>query len=535
MAHTHIGKAKATPDPVAAPVQPIVDLPTIRVDRRHLREKTAEALDALKRVNTPPRLFVRGNHLVRLHDATRQHGPVIVMLGEHELRGALARAADFESDGHPVSPPIDVVRDVLALGKWSFPRLERVVEAPVLRPNGSILSAVGYDLTSAIFYAPGPHLILPPIPRCPTWAEVIDARLLLRRELLGDFPFVDAASRANALALLLTPILRPMIAGPTPLALIDKPIGGTGASLLAEVVAIIATGREAAMMSQVEDEAEWRKQITATLRDGPMLVVIDDVESAPPPTAWARSNRPWGFRSKSLARALTSTTWKDRILGKSTEIELPQRAVWIATGNNISIGRDFARRSYRIRLDACMEHPEERPASSFRHPLPTWALEQRGRLLVAILTLVRGWTTAGRPEPTIPVPTIGGFTNWAETLGAILAYAGVKGFLQNMEGVHEEIDEETKAWAAFVVAWFRTFGSREVTVSQIEKKIQREGSALRMALPPDLARDLGPGFTQRLGCLLRRHVDQIVLDKFSLKRAGLDRHEKTVRWQVVER
>src|SRR5947207_13416884 len=104
-----------------------------------------------------------------------------------------------------------------------------------------------------------------------------------------------------------------------------------------------------------------------------------------------------------------------------------------------------------------------------------------------------------------------------------------------MEGVCEEIDEETKAWGAFVVAWFRTFGSREVTVSQIEKKIQREGSALRKALPPDLARDLGPGFTQRLRCLLRRHVDQIVRDKFSLKPAELDRHEETVRGQVVRR
>ena len=48
------------------------------------------------------------------------------------------------------------------------------------------------------------------------------------RDPIGDFPFVDDASRANSLALMLTPILRQAIPGPVPLALIDKPKRGTG-------------------------------------------------------------------------------------------------------------------------------------------------------------------------------------------------------------------------------------------------------------------------------------------------------------------
>src|SRR5207244_537062 len=181
--------------------------------------------------------------------------------------------------------------------------------------------------------------------------------------------------------------------------------------------------------------------ITAVLLEGPTVILLDNVEG--------------GLRSKHLARALTSTAWKDRILGKSQQVELPQRAIWIATGNNLSVGRDLARRSYQIRMDAHMERPYLWPQSAFRHPLPKWAIKRRGPLLGAILTIVRGWVAAGRP--TAKTPTIGGFDMWAELLGAVLAFAGLEGFLGNMERFHEQIDEDTSAWAAFLAAWFQVF------------------------------------------------------------------------------
>jgi len=57
-------------------------------------------------------------------------------------------------------------------------------------------------------------------------------------ELLIDFPFADEASRANALALLLLPYVRPLIVGPTPLHLITAPTQGTGKDLLAQLAPI---------------------------------------------------------------------------------------------------------------------------------------------------------------------------------------------------------------------------------------------------------------------------------------------------------
>ena len=53
-------------------------------------------------------------------------------------------------------------------------------------------------------------------------------------EVIGEFPYQDTASHANAHGLLLTPIIRQSISGHVPLALLDATRPGTGKTLLAE-------------------------------------------------------------------------------------------------------------------------------------------------------------------------------------------------------------------------------------------------------------------------------------------------------------
>ena len=136
-------------------------LPTISVDPRPLRYKSEDAIRALVRRNNPPHLFVRRGRLVRIRE---QEGirPAIEILGEYELRGMLTRSANFVRTAGDrliqVSPPMDVVRDVHTLGCWRFPDLEMIVEAPLLRPDGTILQVPGYDAQSKVIYAPAPGL-----------------------------------------------------------------------------------------------------------------------------------------------------------------------------------------------------------------------------------------------------------------------------------------------------------------------------------------------------------------------------------------
>lgn len=441
-----------------------VELPQINVSDRHLRVNTMDALGTLRDANNPPVIFVRAGELVRI--VPDEKGiPSISPVTEAALRGRMERTANYLRNyltlrgrvrAHPISPPIEVVKDVIGLGQWPcFPALQAITETPVITPTGRALTEAGYDAETNLYYAPDATFTLPPIPDAPTPEQVAAASAQLQ-ELIQDFPFVDEAARANALAALLTSIVRPFITGLIPMALIDKPQAGTGASLLAEVISLLATGRAAAMMSQPKDDEEMRKKITSFLLAGRSLVIMDNVETK--------------LYAPSLAAALTSTRWQDRHLGKSEQVDLPHQIAWIATGNNIQLGGDLPRRCYWIRLDAKIARPWQR--TGFRHPnLPEWVKQNRGSLVGAALTIAKGWISAGRPAPD-NLPVIGGFDEWARTLGGILAYAGVGGFLANLDTMYDQMDVETPQWESFLQTWHSIWGKTPVTTARVVDHIK---------------------------------------------------------------
>jgi hypothetical protein len=295
----------------------------------------------------------------------------------------------------------------------------------------------GYDPATCLYYVPQPGLLVPPVAPYPSLDEV-GAALELVLEPICDFPFADDASRTAAVACLLTSVVRPAIDGPTPLAALDAPQAGTSKTLLSELLATVSTGRRAAMFAAPQTDDEWRKRITSALLSGGTVVVIDNVEG--------------DLRSASLAAVLTATTWGDRVLGRTETIHLPQRATWVATGNNITLGGDLPRRCYWVRLDAKEPRPWQR--RGFRHPdLIAWASASRGRLVGALLTLARNWWAEACPEPTCP--GLGSYEGWRRTVGGILELAGMGDFLSNLPQLYEQADVEAEEWGAFLKAWWR--------------------------------------------------------------------------------
>ncbi len=485
---------------------------------------TADVLDALRRANAPdPTLFQRDGVIVRVA-ATEDGRHRIEAVTESALRGRVARCCDCvtvgATGGGPVhvSPPDHLVRDVLALpGGWGFPPLDGVTGVPVLRPDGTVLDRAGYDPATRLVYARDPGLVVPAIPERPTEAEVAAAVALLH-EAIGDFPFADPASRANALALLITPVLRPAVDGPVPMAVVDAPTPGTGKGLLIDTVARVATGAPAAVMTAPAGGAEWKKSITAVLIDGPTMVLIDNVEE------------PLG--SPHLASALTAATWTDRELGRSRIVRLPQRAVWVADGNNVALAGDLPRRCYWVRMDPRLARPWQ--GRAFRHPdLPAWVDANRGALVGAVLTLCRAWWSAGRPAHAGPV--IGGFDGWCRTAGGVLAFAGVRGFLSNLAELYALNDEESGAWAAFLAALHDRFGGKPVTAGAMDAAI-RDSTVLREALPEALARSLAETpatFAHGLGHALRKRAGRRHGEaNLYVERGGDDAHAKVARWSV---
>ncbi len=477
--------------PQVTPLAPAVaPKPRITVNSRHLDEIAAEIVGHLDAANEPPTLFVRAGRPTRIR-ADEHDRPLIETLDTEHLRLRAAEVARFvrtTRDGAtPVSPPLDAIRAILAARHWPFPALIGITEAPILRPDGTWRTEHGYDPATRLHHwHHGPNY--PTIPDTPTGDQLADAVATID-DLFADFPWDTIADRANAWGLLITPLLRPAIAGQVPLALLDAPEPGTGKSLLAEIITCIATGRPAAMQPMPTDTEELEKRITTLLLAGVTHIVFDNVEGT--------------IRNHVLAAALTSETWQGRILGRSEKVDVAQRATWLATGNNIDVGGDLARRCYRIRLDARQAQPWKR--SGFRHnDLLGHVRANRPTIVAALCTIIRSWWIAGQPQADIAA--MGGFTGWARTVGGVLGHAGIDGFLANLDAFHAEADTDAQAWEGFLFAWHERWADQVMTTAEIATRI--DGSdPVKAALPPELAGVHGtPKFTLMLGRALTKRA-----------------------------
>lgn len=498
----------------------------IIVNGSTLHKMTEHALNALKLANEPRRLFVRVGEIVRI--VTDEDGrPAIQRLDEAAVRGELDRAASWVrllKDGEmPLHPPIDVVRDLVRLPSIDLPPLRGIVEVPTMRPDGSVLDRPGYDPATGLYYAPAPGLEIPRVPDEPQPRQVAAARELLL-EVVQDFPFVDGASRANTIACLVTTVIRSMIRAPVPMALFDKPAAGTGASLIAEVVAEVVLGRDAPMMKAPEDEGEWRKQLLSILIAGRPVMVVDNIEGR--------------FGSAALASLLTSQVHEDRILGKSENVQMPHRTVWIGNGINIQLGGDLPRRCYLIRMDA--EHPRPwQREGTFLHPnLKAWVRENRAAILFAILVLARAWISAGRPVPKC-LPKVGGFDEWAETIGGVLYHAKIWGFLGNLSELYDDADEDGPAWEAFLERWYEIWQDEPITIARMVDYIHSESGQVALddqllsVVPPDIAEywsKQGNLFASKLGYALRHRNRRPFPNGYKLVR--VKKSQKAAQWTV---
>lgn len=434
---------------------------------------TAEALSAMRHANNRrPSVFDQDGTPVRME--LRDGTPRLVAMDKAAMRGELERTATWfkseERRGEVVEkrtfPPVPVVEDVLSrpAEERGLPPLQRITRAPVFGSDGSLLNRPGYHAGEQLFYATA-ELHVPAVPENPSRAEVADAVRLLAEELLGDFPFTSQAARAHALAAMILPFCRALIEGPSVLHLVDAPTEGTGKTLLVKVLSSVFLGTDhmGLLVPAAPRDPEWGKRILAVLRSGPPTVLLDNIEGK--------------LDSPVLAQVLTLVYHEDRELGTSRTVRVPNLCTWLATGNNVSLSRELARRTVLIRLDAVCENPEER--TGFRHPdLEGWAREHRGELVRACLVLVRAWLAAGKPA-WVPGPgarKIGSFESWCEVLGGILGHAGIPGFLENREETRARAGEIDAEWGRFFTAWAERHGTEtDVAARDLLPLVEEEG------------------------------------------------------------
>ena len=374
--------------------------PPFNAADRDIRAAAREAWSAVNLANVPVQFLNLGGVAVWVKASTDDMAttePLNVNSRMWHLLGMVCDSNRPTQRGDiPCRPPHEVANHMVADPHPPLPPLRRLVHVPVFDKAGRLCASPGYHSDSRLFVAPQ-GLVVPRVKHAPSPEDVDRAKDLILNEVLGDFPFLDTSDRTAAVALLLLPFVRDMIYGPTPLHLVTKPQPGIGGTLLVETLCFPALGKDPGMQPMPTNDAEVQRRITADLLKGRGVVVFENI---PRDTVLA---------SGQLASALTAAEWEDRQIRTSTLLTLPITNAWIATGNDVRVSDEIARRVLPIRLRAVDENPYER--TGFRHrDLKAWTREHRGDLVWAALTLVQAWVAQGMPRGSL---TLGKYEQWA--------------------------------------------------------------------------------------------------------------------------
>lgn len=412
----------------------------------------------------------------------------------------LAEIIDFRKQGSQspfggggrVYPPKEIVHGLLDAPGKVAPPVRYVTEIPPLHADGSIAGDKGYDKATMTYYVPSRHLRDARLAYDPSPKGVAKAVAVVD-DLLADFPFADAASRANTFALLCEPVARPFFSGPSPLYAIDAPTPAAGKTLLARAVLFPGLGYAPSTRALPRDETEMGKALLAILLAGHRAVILDNANSSV-------------VRSDAFEALLTSGAYQGRLLGQSKEVRAPNLTTWVLTGNNVQFGGAMARRAVLIRLDPKVEEAWER--HGFRHdPLLPWVEEHLATLTGAVLSLVGAWLSAGRPKAAQAHAVMGSFESWQDVMGGILHVAGIEGFLANRAEMMRSLDPELDDWRALCAAWWERYPNVEVTapvIASLAAQLGVLGRVLRNGNGDD------PATAARMGRALRQMAGRVV-------------------------
>jgi hypothetical protein len=481
-------------------------------------------------------LYQRGKELVQvLHhrdDGRKQRvrrddgAPVLRLLPAATLREELTRYVRFmmatKQGPQPTGVPGHVVPAISARGVWpDFRHLEGVVSHPVLLPDGGVLAEPGFDADSGLLLWLPPDLRVA-VPEAPTREDALRARDLLL-DVVADFPFRAEVHKAAWLCAVLTPLARFAFEGPAPLFVADGNAAGVGKGLLLDVAFLIVSGRRASVAVYTDDRAELRKAITTLAVAGDELVLLDNIVG--------------NFGNDVLDGALTATHWRDRILGYNKRYDGPLVLTWYATGNNMVVVGDTARRLLHIRLETDLERPEER--ADMREPdLRAYVKRNRGALLSAALTVLRAYCQAGRPDQQLT--PWGSFEGWSALVRSAVVWLDLPDPWEGRHELRRASSPEADALATLFAGLAHLDPEGHgLTAAAVLRLVEFPGmdevkTALKEALPdlfPNRTRS-GPITPQVFGMKLR-HLRNKVLGDRRLERLGEDDHTTGVRWRVV--
>ncbi len=477
-----------------------------------------------KRLAETGAVYRRGAGLFTLHGADARVLGVPMLKGLIEAGFRLIKHNASSGNARVVSCPDDLANRVLMELPLRCKPLRAVVDYPVMRPDGQILTTPGYDDESGLYFAPagGQGRTIPQL------ADMQALRTAVARVWapFRSVCFKTDADRCMYLALLFTIMARPAM--PTaPGFLIRAHMPGTGKTLLSKAALAIVGVSPTVHLADTSQPEEFAKRIGTAVRAGAPVIVFDNLTGL--------------IQSAELNGLLTSERVSIRRLGSNDpEPELDARSLWILNGNNVAPSADMNRRLLPVSLDAGMEHPELRRFDSC--PVAEVAA-RREAYQDDLLAIMQMYHQAG--APVIERGTgLGSYSEWERVVRQLILWLGQQGVLP-FEAVDVAAvvkangaeDPEKAAFSAFLEAARKLHGSRPFTLQNLTAVNDVEfagGTHQQLAAARELAEaaaELAPARqgqaynAQTLGNLLRSKIGQIagglMLEKKQKCRVGM--------------
>lgn len=301
-----------------------------------------------------------------------------------------------------VTMTVDVATGILASEQFreKLRPLKRIATCrlPVIRNSGAIeLLPEGYDPETATM----------------TVSDVVyqddmafEDGVTIIRDLYSEFEFADGERSLSVAVTALVGLFATQLVDVRalrPAYAFTKNATGAGATLLAKCAVVPVLGFMPSGVKPKDDD-EMRKRITATLRDGRSILLLDNVKG--------RLDLP------SLEALTTAFIWDDRLLGTHETIIGENSITTFITGNGMTVTPDLRRRTLWVELHMSAELPENR---KFKRALDENVLiEMRPRILAACWAVVRHWNEQGRSQAS----RTHSFPSWDRVMGGIVESAG---------------------------------------------------------------------------------------------------------------
>ena len=378
-----------------------------------------------------------------------------------------------------------------------FPPIKAVSDIPLMLKDGTLLSEPGYHREHG-YYLNTAGITVQLMP----WQEARALYLETFNEMSYQAP---KAGFTATLAFVLQPFLMPMIDDLTPLYAVlgsRRAGSGTGKGFLLDLVYRIHRGKPYTHDgSMPATDEEMGKVLFSALSEGVSHIIFDDIDH---------------LKHRQLMAAITSRTYKGRILGVSQRHEVSTGVTWAVSGNAPDIHRDFYRRIVPIYMGIGKARAWEREYS--RPDLNRYVLANRNLFISAALSILEHWRASGMPLST---QTIRGFDRWSAVMGGVLESIGLPHLLEARDGLDELIEVDNSDLDLLIDAWQE---------SRIADKPLRGRDILNLARDRELLTELHEGRTDAAGAgELGKYLKPYVNDVFGghyLRRA-FDSHAKT--------